>query len=80
MRALKSLALLAALAAAACGTPGQDFPPLADLPAPAKPATTPEARADREAAVQRDGDTVREAGRMVKAGEELARPLPPQPR
>ncbi len=48
MRALKSLALLALLVVAACATPGEDFPPLADLPAPATPATTPEARADRE--------------------------------
>lgn len=74
---MRTFMLYGALALGGCTAPEMAFPSLADLPQPPAPKTT---NAEREAILQdvrQTGAQNREAGRMVRAGEELSRKLPP---
>lgn len=66
---------LGLLSLAACA-PQTGFPHIADLPEPQKASRTAEESEALTRDVQAEGAAAAEAGKMVKEGEDLRKPLP----
>jgi hypothetical protein len=73
---MRTYILYGALALGGCAAPEQAFPHLAALPTPEAPATTAAQRQADMDSLQARGAATREAGRMVRAGEDLKADLP----
>lgn len=73
---MRTAILFGLLLLGGCAVPEQAFPALAALPVPPVPATTPAEREADLTALQARGAATREAGRMVRAGEDLKADLP----
>lgn len=73
---MRTYILYGALALGGCAAPEQAFPHLAALPTPAPPTATATERQTDMDRLQARGAATREAGRMVRSGEDLSRPLP----
>ncbi|BCW89386.1 hypothetical protein sos41_25490 [Alphaproteobacteria bacterium SO-S41] len=73
---MRTYILYGALALTGCTSPEAAFPSLASLPTPTPSATTPEQRDADLKALQAEGDTTREAGRLVRAGVNQGSDLP----